>query len=203
MDSHRPQMYAFRVADLEAEQGSLDVYTSAPTHSLKAVTASAISFLDYDGSQSPKPAHHMDSGIQHDAAVNRLHDELDRYLSEPRMEPSKVTGQATVGYCDPLRYWAVCIFPCFGGDFSALLQASEKKFPYLFQLAMDILPAQASSVSCERVFSSSKETCTPRRNRINPELMEALQILKFSFHGSIIQFKCVDNPVELDEENPS
>ena len=47
---------------------------------------------------------------------------------------------------------------------------------------MDILPAQASSVACERLFSSSKETCTPRRNRLNPDLMEALQTLKFSFH---------------------
>lgn len=48
---------------------------------------------------------------------------------------------------------------------------------------MDVLPAQASAVACERLFSSSKETCTPRRNRITPELMEALQILKFSFHS--------------------
>jgi hypothetical protein len=36
-------------------------------------------------------------------------------------------------------------------------------------------------VPCERVFSSGKETMTPRRNRISPELMEELQLLKFSF----------------------
>lgn len=34
---------------------------------------------------------------------------------------------------------------------------------------------------CERVFSSGKETMTPRRNRTKPQLMEALQMLKFSF----------------------
>jgi len=45
---------------------------------------------------------------------------------------------------------------------------------------MDILPAQASSVPCERLFSSAKETCTARRNRIQPKLMEALQALKLS-----------------------
>lgn len=45
---------------------------------------------------------------------------------------------------------------------------------------MDVLPVQASSVPCERVFSSSKETMSTRRNKINPELMEALQILKYS-----------------------
>ena len=38
---------------------------------------------------------------------------------------------------------------------------------------------QATSVPCERVFSSSKETDTAKRNRINPALMEALQLLKF------------------------
>ena len=45
---------------------------------------------------------------------------------------------------------------------------------------MDILPIQGSAVPCERVFSSAKETMTPRRNRITAELMEALQLLKFS-----------------------
>jgi hypothetical protein len=45
---------------------------------------------------------------------------------------------------------------------------------------MDYLPIQASSVPCERVFSSAKETDTLKRNRIHPVLMEALQMLKFS-----------------------
>jgi hypothetical protein len=45
---------------------------------------------------------------------------------------------------------------------------------------MDILPIQGSAVPCERVFSSSKETMSARRNRISPELMEALQMLKFA-----------------------
>ena len=39
----------------------------------------------------------------------------------------------------------------------------------------DDKPAQASSVPCERLFSSGKETCTARRNRLQPHLMEALQ----------------------------
>lgn len=45
---------------------------------------------------------------------------------------------------------------------------------------MDIIPIQASSVPCERVFSSSKETVSARRNALGPNLMEALQLLKFS-----------------------
>lgn len=46
---------------------------------------------------------------------------------------------------------------------------------------MDILPIQATSVPCERVFSSAKETTTPRRNRITPSMMGSLQLLKFSY----------------------
>lgn len=53
---------------------------------------------------------------------------------------------------------------------------------------MDVLPVQASSVPCERVFSSSKETCTLRRNRISPKLLEALQILKFSYRSEQLSF---------------
>lgn len=45
---------------------------------------------------------------------------------------------------------------------------------------MDVLPTQASSVPCERLFLSGKETYTARRNRIQPKLMEALQALKLS-----------------------
>lgn len=45
---------------------------------------------------------------------------------------------------------------------------------------MDVLPTQASSVPCEQLFSSGKETCTTRRNRLQPRLMEALQALKLS-----------------------
>jgi hypothetical protein len=47
-------------------------------------------------------------------------------------------------------------------------------------MAVDILPAQASSVSSERVFSSSKLTCTRECNRISAELVEALQVVKYS-----------------------
>lgn len=55
-------------------------------------------------------------------------------------------------------------------------------------MAMDYLPIQASSVPCERVFSSSAETDTKRRNRINPLLMEALQMLKFQLKKERLHF---------------
>lgn len=53
---------------------------------------------------------------------------------------------------------------------------------------MDFLPIQASSVPCERVFSSSAETDTKKRNRIADDLMEALQILKYSMKKEKLNF---------------
>lgn len=53
---------------------------------------------------------------------------------------------------------------------------------------MDFLPIQASAVPCERIFSSSAETDTKKRNRISPLLMEGLQMLKFSGKQDRINF---------------
>ena len=58
----------------------------------------------------------------------------------------------------------------------------------MFRVAMDVLPAQASAVLCERVFSSSKETCTLRRNRVSRVLLEALKVLKYSYRSERLSF---------------
>ena len=50
---------------------------------------------------------------------------------------------------------------------------------------MDYLPIQATSVPCERVFSSSAETITKKRNHLGADLIEALQILKYSARESL------------------
>lgn len=55
-------------------------------------------------------------------------------------------------------------------------------------MAIDYLPIQASSVPCERFFSSSAETDTKCRNRIAPELFEALQMLKFLLKRERLNF---------------
>src|SRR5258708_6052311 len=59
------------------------------------------------------------------------------------------------------------------------IQINKAEFPTLFGIALDYLPIQASSVPCEQVFSSAKETDTLKCNCIHPVLMEALQTLKF------------------------
>ncbi|TFK78760.1 hypothetical protein K466DRAFT_473198, partial [Polyporus arcularius HHB13444] len=87
--------------------------------------------------------------------------ELERYIAEG------LIGTIESG-TDLFRYWTI----------------NEKVYPYLYRVALDVLAAQASAVICERVFSSSKETDTLRRSRIDPELMEALQCLKFYYKQS-------------------
>ncbi|KAF8954332.1 hypothetical protein BDZ97DRAFT_1610392, partial [Flammula alnicola] len=52
-----------------------------------------------------------------------------------------------------------------------------------FLAALDYLPIQGSSVPCEHIFSSAKETMQDRRNHIHDTLMEELQMLKFSFNN--------------------
>jgi len=60
-----------------------------------------------------------------------------------------------------------------------MIQVNKNEFPMLFAIAMDYLLIQASSVPCEHIFSSAKETDTSKHNQMNPMLMEALQTLKF------------------------
>lgn len=69
-----------------------------------------------------------------------------------------------------------------------IFQVNSTSFPTLFAMAMDFLPIQATAVPCERVFSSSAETDTKRRNRISPLLMEALQMLKFTLKKNRLDF---------------
>ena len=67
-------------------------------------------------------------------------------------------------------------------------QVSESTHPTIFAVAIDYIPIQASSVPSERVFSSSGETDTAKRNWMSPILMEALQMLKFGIKQNRLNF---------------
>jgi hypothetical protein len=64
----------------------------------------------------------------------------------------------------------------------------QAMWPTIFRGALDYLPIQASTIPSERVFSSSAETDTKKRNRINPILMESLQMLKVTFKKDRLDF---------------
>ena len=68
------------------------------------------------------------------------------------------------------------------------VQSSQVTLPMFFKMVLDYLPIQASAVPSERAFSSSAETDTKKRNRINPVLMEALQMLKFALKKARLNF---------------
>jgi hypothetical protein len=68
------------------------------------------------------------------------------------------------------------------------IQANEFTYPTIFKIAMDYLPVQASSVPCERVFSSSSETDTKKRNRLATDLMEGLQLRKYKLKKERLDF---------------
>jgi hypothetical protein len=77
-------------------------------------------------------------------------------------------------------------------------QAKQYTYPLLYHVALDVLPAQASAVPCERVFSSSKETDSLRRSNLSPIMMEVLQILKFIFRKDRLNF--MEGLVSTEEE---
>lgn len=100
---------------------------------------------------------------------------VDEYSSYALSPPSK-SGQ------DILQFWTVRsidVSKTILKYILIILKVNEEMYPTLFKIALDYLPIQASAVPCERVFSSSAETDTKRRNRIKPILMEALQIIKY------------------------
>ncbi|QRV80869.1 hypothetical protein RhiJN_08884 [Ceratobasidium sp. AG-Ba] len=104
-------------------------------------------------------------------------EEFARYMED------KTVSNEQMGSFDLTEYWKV----------------HQYTYPLIFRIAMDVLPVQASSVSSERVFSSSKQTCTSDRNRITPENMEYLQVLK---HALIRRRRESPTALENDDLDP-
>ena len=68
----------------------------------------------------------------------------------------------------------------------SVFQLNTTRYPVWSSLALDYLPIMASSVSSERAFSSAGITISKRRNRLGPDLVEALQFLKCWFRRDLI-----------------
>jgi hypothetical protein len=62
-----------------------------------------------------------------------------------------------------------------------------------------MLPIMASSVSSERAFSSAGITISKRRNRLKPDVVEALQFLKCSYHHNLLFREEVSTQQEVEE----
>ena len=79
------------------------------------------------------------------------------------------------------------------------MQARETLFPYLYRVALDLLPVQASGVPSERTFSSCKETDTMRRNGLDAAMFEILQVLKYSMKRERLEFPAGWQPAQEEE----
>lgn len=73
-------------------------------------------------------------------------------------------------------------------------------YPTLARIALDVLPAQASSVPCERLFSGSKQIATDRRSRLGPVVFEELVIMKSAW-GPDLYDMSTWNAAQIDEVN--
>ncbi|VDC04838.1 unnamed protein product [Peniophora sp. CBMAI 1063] len=90
-----------------------------------------------------------------------------------------------------------------GSDTSPTLKfwhQHRERLPTLFAMAMDVLPAQSTSVPCEQLFSSGVDTMTKKRNRISPDLMEILQMLKFVYRKERINFTAHHRVLDIEVE---
>ncbi|KAF5370272.1 hypothetical protein D9758_006873 [Tetrapyrgos nigripes] len=134
-----------------------------------------------------------DTSESHDTVLSDEERENEAMLEDHQLAKEELAswiGEGVLqGRIDLIHFW----------DSSTL----QRKFLSLFRLALDVLPAQASAVPCERVFSSSKETDTDRRTRMSSVLVEVLQILKALYRDDRLNFtkSWVAKPSELGEEN--
>jgi hypothetical protein len=62
-----------------------------------------------------------------------------------------------------------------------------------------MLPIMASSVSSERAFSSAGITISKRRNRLKPDVVEALQVLKCSYHHDLLFREEASTQIEVED----
>jgi hAT family C-terminal dimerisation region len=55
----------------------------------------------------------------------------------------------------------------------------EHRYPTIAIMAKDILSIPASGVGVERVFNTARDTCHYRRNRLNPDTIEMIMLVKW------------------------
>lgn len=72
-----------------------------------------------------------------------------------------------------------------------------KTYPTIARIALDVIPCQASSVPCERVFSAAKLIAADRRARLGAETFEQLQILKHVWRPELVDYAKM-NSEEVD-----
>ena len=98
--------------------------------------------------------------------------ELRRYLKTIECGVKKDT--------DIVEWWQVCILYLKSFQFDNLkgLKDHADIYPTLARIALDVLPAQASFMPCERLFSGTKQVATDCRASLGPVVFEEVTITK-------------------------
>jgi hypothetical protein len=102
-------------------------------------------------------------------------DELDRYIAEPLLKQNPF---------DILAFW----------------KNQTEKYPILCQIARDIMSIQVLTVASKSTFSAAGRVIDPHRNRLDPEMVQALICTKdwtrgtrkgsnFLMHVSLLTFR--------------
>ena len=94
-------------------------------------------------------------------------------------------GPSQENACDPLKPWLQGFHQYLNtrenlGELSVVQWwgINSLRYPVWGSIACDFLSIMSTSVSCERAFSSAGITISKRRNRLKPDIGEALQCLK-------------------------
>jgi hypothetical protein len=86
--------------------------------------------------------------------------ELDEYQQWKLREPIAVKDSHDAN--NPVEYWV----------------ALRHQYPNLSKLAIDVLSIPASSCDCERMFSELGDLLEPRRRKLGPQLLAAMQCVR-------------------------
>jgi hypothetical protein len=115
-----------------------------------------------------------------------VRNELRRYKEEPP------PPQADDVPLDLVRYWNVSFLVHAASALGVVLNQkrkdSEKFHPLIFKVALDVLPVQASAVSCEQIFSQRNETCVLQQGLRPGGMYEVLQVLKHLYDEEQLDF---------------
>ncbi|KZT36501.1 hATC-domain-containing protein, partial [Sistotremastrum suecicum HHB10207 ss-3] len=176
----------------EIAKGNLDAKNwtaEAETIVKKAVTA--------EGSSLPPSSPPPPSSDEMEVDLDKLDDD-DYYDHQRRQEISRADkgGSWEQEYDDYVKDVARDV----ERDTDLVRWWSEHniRYPTLSRIAIDVLPVQASSVACERLFSSAKHTATDQRSRLGTDKFEQLQMLKSSWKKNLVNV--AEENAQLEEE---
>ena len=102
----------------------------------------------------------------------KQHDELQEYFEAIAVDLRNDDIEYQRLLNDPWQWW---------------VRQGQHKYPVLFRLACDFLSIPSTSCECERCFSLARRTITDDRNRLQPSVIEAIQLQKNWLRHGLIQ----------------